>query len=288
MKILLFGGSGQLGLEVSKRALDLNFELISPVINELNITDREQVLFLTKKLKPEIIINAAAYTAVDKAEEESELAFSINRDGAGYVAEAAKQIGSRLFHISTDYVYPGTGDKPILETDETDPLSVYGKSKLAGDETVLSTYSEGSLILRISSLHGRYGHNFIHTMLKLFSEKDELKIVSDQVMSPTWAGWLAEVLLDLSRIECKGIVHACCQGEVSWYGFAEEAYKIAEPHLSRSSKLELVPIPAVEYPTPATRPKYSVLDCRKLTGLLGREPIPWQEGLRYHLSELGY
>ena len=288
MKILLFGGSGQLGLEIKKRALDLNFEIISPVITEVDISDRDQLLFLAEKVKPDIIINSAAYTAVDKAEEESEQAFLINRDGAGFVAEAAKQADAKLFHISTDYVYDGSTSEALTEDALTNPLSVYGQSKLEGDQAVFSAYGNTAVILRISSLHGQYGHNFIHTMLKLFAERDEVSVVNDQIMSPTWAGWLAEVLLDLSRIECSGIIHACCKGSISWFDFASATFEIASPYIDGAEGTELKPIPTSEYPTPAKRPAYSVMDCSKLAKLLGREPILWQEGLKSHLRELGY
>ncbi|MEZ4754229.1 MAG: dTDP-4-dehydrorhamnose reductase [Bdellovibrionota bacterium] len=288
MKILLFGGKGQLGLEISKRGQDLNFEIVSPVSSEIDISDRDQVLFLTEKVKPSLVINAAAYTAVDKAEDEVDKAFLINRDGAGYVAEAAKNNNARLFHVSTDYVFDGTGSTPLTEDSPTKPLSVYGQSKLEGEQAVFKAFGSKALVIRISSLHGQYGNNFIHTMLRLFSERDQIKVVSDQRMSPTWAGWLAEVMLDLSRIKSQGILHACSKGETTWYELASATFEIAAPFIKGAENTKIDPIPASDYPTPAKRPMYSVLDCSKLTGLLGRESMDWREGLSLHLKELGY
>lgn len=283
MKILLFGGSGQLGIEVTKRARDLNFEVLAPVTSEVNVSEREQVLYLANSVKPELLVNCAAYTAVDKAEVEREAAFKVNCDGAGYAAEAARKVGARFIHISTDYVFAGDLRRPLTEADPARPLSVYGESKLAGERRILELYPEGSLIVRTSSLHASGGVNFVNTMLKLFAEKPALKVVSDQVMSPTWAGWLAEVLLDLGRMDCCGLVHASCAGEVSWLDFAKGIQEMSRLR----GMCELHPTTAAEFGRPAARPAYSVFDCSKLTGLLGRPPIDWRVGVRSHLRELG-
>lgn len=286
MKILLFGGSGQLGYELIARAHDLNFEVVSPVISEIDITDLQQVVRLTEAVKPEMVMNCAAYTAVDKAEEEHDLAFKINCDGAGNVAEGARKAGARMIHISTDYVFDGTHSKPIPEDAATNPINVYGASKLAGEKLVAKTLGDKSLIVRTSSLHGKKGINFVHTMIKLFGEREKLQVVNDQFMSPCWAGWLAEVLLDLSRIGASGILHACCSGVVSWHDFALEILELVGTRLEKKPVLE--PIGAAQYARPAKRPSYSALDCTCLSQLLGRSPMPWQEGLRAHLRELGY
>lgn len=288
MKILLFGGSGQLGFEVQKRAFDLDFEVVSPVLSEVDITNEQQVQFLTKQVRPDLVLNAAAYTAVDKAETERDEAFRINCEGAATVAAAAKEAGARMIHVSTDYVFDGSGSSPILETNPTNPLNVYGASKLAGEKRVLSVLGPQALVVRTSSLHGQRGENFVHTMIKLFTEREVVKVVDDQWMSPTWAGWLAEVLLDLGRMPCDGIVHASCAGAPSWFEFASaifEQVKRTNPAVERC-RLEKTSVDS--FPRPAKRPRYSVLDCSRLTALLGRKPIPWQEGLRNHLSEIGY
>jgi dTDP-4-dehydrorhamnose reductase len=286
MKILLFGGSGQLGYEIEKRARDLNFEVVSPVISELDITEGQQVRYLTSQVKPDLIINCAAYTAVDKAETEREEAFKINSLGAENVAIATKESGSRLIHISTDYVFDGEGDRPLKEEDPTNPVSCYGESKLEGEERVLRAIGDRAVIVRTSSLHGQRGVNFVHTMLDLFATRDVVKVVNDQFMSPTWAGWLAEVLLDLGRIKCEGVVHASCAGGISWFDFAAEILELCKGAVPHAAKVHLEPISAKEFGRPARRPSYSVFDCTKLAGILGRKPIPWQEGLRGHLSDI--
>lgn len=286
MRILLFGGSGQLGYEIQQRAYDLNFELVSPVISEVDISDVDQVVFLSRKFKPEVIVNAAAYTAVDKAEEDRVQAFAVNRDGAAHTAEAAKVVGARLVHISTDYVFPGTGDTPLTEESPIGPLNVYGASKLAGEEEVTRILGDRALILRTSSLHGQRGENFVHTMLKLFTERQAVRVVQDQIMSPTWAGWLAESILDLAKLGTGGTLHASCSGAVSWYDFAAEIMALAEPRLPDGSVCRLEPTTLADFPRPAARPRFSVLDCSKLAKVLGRRPIPWREGLRAHLRDI--
>ncbi|MCO6432355.1 MAG: dTDP-4-dehydrorhamnose reductase [Deltaproteobacteria bacterium] len=286
MKILLFGGSGQLGFEIQKRALDLNFEVVSPFTSEVNISEETQVLYLCSQTQPDVILNCAAYTAVDKAEEEKDLCFKINRDGARNVALGARQTGAKLIHISTDYVFDGEKGSPLTEDDPVNPLSVYGMSKLDGEREILKHYPDRTIIVRTSSLYGQKGVNFVRTMLDLFHSRDLVRVVNDQVASPTWAGWLAEALLDISRMEVTGVLHAACSGETSWFDFAKRILDWSsnlEPHPG----LRLEPISAAELGRPARRPRYSVLDCGKLTDLLGRAPMHWEEGLKAHLREIG-
>lgn len=288
MKILLFGGTGQLGYELKKRASDLAFELISPVTAELDITDREQVKFLVGSVKPDLVINSAAYTAVDKAEEERDRAFAVNRDGARYVAEACQAAGRcRLIQLSTDYVFDGMLNRPLREDDAVNAVSVYGRSKLEGEEAVSEILGERALIVRTQALYGQKGVNFVYTMLKLFPEKDVLKIVGDQWVSPTWAGWLAEALLDFARIDRGGIVHASCAGAVSWFDFAREIMRLAAPHFKGVPLAQLQETTAQELNRPARRPVYSAFDTGAITEMLGRPPISWQEGLRVFLQEIG-
>ncbi len=284
VRLLLFGGSGQLGLELMNRARDLNFEMFSPVQSEVDVTEREQIVRLAEKSGPQVIINCAAYTAVDNAEEEKDLAFRVNCDGALNAALAAKACGARLIHISTDYVFDGSASVPIPEDAPTQPLSVYGSSKLAGERAVLDCLGDKALVVRTSSLHGQHGANFVHTMVKLFKERDQVQIVDDQFMSPTWAGWLAEVLLDLCRIECHGVLHACGAGVCSWYDFASAIYQDMNPLLRR--EVSLVRVRAADYVRPAKRPAYSAMSTAKLTALLARPALRWREGLASHLSEI--
>jgi len=286
MKILLFGGSGQLGYEITSRGQDLNFEVVSPVQSEVDITEREQVQTLAERVKPDVIINSAAYTAVDKAEDEREAAFSLNQDGARNVAYAARSSGARFIHISTDYVFDGNSRAPLTENAPTHPINVYGESKLAGERAVHEVLQGKGLVVRTSSLHGQKGVNFVHTMIKLFKEKERIQVVDDQFMSPTWAGWLAEALLDMCRIRCEGIVHACGKGVISWHEFASAIYEDIRPALGKTVDVQRTS--AANFPRPAKRPHYSAMDTTKLSKILGRESLGWREGLRRHLTELGY
>ena len=286
MRIALFGGAGQLGLEIQKRAEDLNFEVISPVISEVDVADFQQVSFLLERVKPTLIINCAAYTNVDKAEQDKELAFKINAVGAGNVAKLSSKLGLRLIHISTDFVFDGKLRRPLTEEDLPNPISIYGESKFQGELEVKKYAPNNSLIVRTSSLHGAKGNNFVHSMLKLFKEKELIKVVSDRMMCATWAGWLAEAVLDLGRLDCSGILHASCSGALSWYDFAQEILELTKARVPESARVKLEAIPGSSYPLPAARPEYSVFDLTKITKMLGRSPLSWQEGLRQHLREL--
>ena len=287
MKILLFGGAGQLGFEVLSRARDLSHEIVSPPAKEVDISNASQVLGFTKLINPSLIINAAAYTAVDKAEEERDLAFKVNSDGARCIAEAAKAVGAKMIHVSTDYVFDGELGRALNEQDPTSPINVYGASKLAGEIEINKVLKGEELILRTSSLHGQRGENFVHTMLRLFDERDVVSIVNDQFMSPTWAGWLAEVILDLWRAGSTGVVHCSCGGTTTWYEFASAIYNFAESKRPEGWKAELKAIPMTELPRPAKRPRYSAFDTTKLERLLQRHLIPWQDGLKRHLIDIG-
>lgn len=287
MKILLFGGSGQLGFELKKRASDLDFELVSPVTKELDITDRDQVIKLITALKPTTVINSAAYTAVDRAEEEQERAFAINADGVRNIAEGCKKSDARLIHISTDYVFDGLSGQVLAEGDPTRPLSVYGRSKLAGEDYVREVCGDRGLVVRTQALYGQKGVNFVHTMLKLFGERDVLKIVNDQYVSPTWAGWLAEVLLDLVRLPVSGTLHASCDGVVSWFDFAVEIQRLSAESFEGRPMAVLEPTTAADLNRPAKRPTFSAFDTSRLTAVLGRAPMGWRTALETFLSEIG-
>jgi dTDP-4-dehydrorhamnose reductase len=286
MKVLLFGGSGQLGQEFIPRARDLNFEVLYPTLDELDITDQAQVSRLIKKIKPTKVLNFAAYTAVDKAEEEQNLCLAINAQGAYNIARAAHEIGARCFHISTDYVFAGDGTVPLVEDAPTDPRSMYGKSKLEGERLVMQATESHATILRTSSLHGARGTNFVHTMLALFDQKKEVSVVADQYMSPCWAGFLAESLLDIMRVDFSGIMHVASSSDqgVSWFEFAKTigalAYPAHEQPVIHQATL-------ASFPRPAPRPRYSVFNLDRFRAVLGREPLAWEVGLKSHLNELG-
>jgi dTDP-4-dehydrorhamnose reductase len=287
VKILLFGGSGQLGYELKKRANDLAFEVVSPVTKELDITDKAQVFTLIRSLQPTTVINSAAYTAVDKAEEEPDRAFAINAQGVRNISEACAKCGVRLLHISTDYVFDGLLGRKLKEDDAVNPLSVYGRSKLEGEEFVRSICGDGGLVVRTQALYGQKGVNFVHTMLKLFGERDVLKVVDDQFVSPTWAGWLAEVLLDLVRLPISGTLHASCGGVVSWYDFAREIQRLSLESYAGKSVARIEPTIAAELNRPAKRPIYSAFDTSRLESVLGRPVLSWQAALNLFLREIG-
>jgi dTDP-4-dehydrorhamnose reductase len=198
----------------------------------------------------------------------------------------AKELRVRHLWVSTDYVYAGDLGRPLREEDPVSPLGVYGASKVAGEQAIAELYPERSLIVRTSSLHGRCGENFVHTMLKLFASKPELKVVADQSMSPTWAGWLAEALLGLCRTEGTGIVHASGSGGCTWYEFAEAILTEARERYGIGKELRLLKTTAAEFARPARRPSFSVMNTERITTLLGRAPCTWREGLRSHLAEI--
>jgi dTDP-4-dehydrorhamnose reductase len=287
VKILLFGGAGQLGFELTHRATDLNFQIISPVASEVDICSIEQVRFIARQVKPDLIVNSAAYTAVDKAETERERAFAVNCEGARNVANVAKDVGSRVLFVSTDYVFDGKKGAVLSEVDEAHPLGVYGASKLAGEQAVFEAFGPEALVIRTSSLHGQRGENFVHTMLKLFEERELVQVVDDQWMSPTWAGWLAEVMLDLARMRANGIIHASCSGVITWLDLARKIHELGKPLQGENWRASLAPISAGALGRPAPRPRFSAFDTSKLAKLLGRAPIAWEEGLRNHLREIG-
>lgn len=289
MKILLFGGSGQLGRECRKRGDAFELEILSPVSDEVDIANASQIARLVETIKPNCIVNCAAYTAVDKAEAEPERAFAVNAEGPRLLARAARSVGARLLHVSTDYVFSGEVEtdlgerRPYREDDPTRPLSVYGKSKLAGEQACEEEWAEGSLIIRTSSLFGGSGPNFILTMLELFGRYQNVKVVGDQYMSPTWAGWLAEVLLKLVRKDVVGVLHASCSGGISWYDFAQGIFQQASK--SKDLPANLLPTTMAEYQRPAPRPRYSVMDCSRLEAVLGEKVVGWSEALECYLAE---
>jgi dTDP-4-dehydrorhamnose reductase len=288
MKILLFGGSGQLGFDIVRRATDLNFEMVAPVSSEVNVINHEQVAYLVDHVRPAVIINCAAYTNVDGAEQHPADARAVNVEGVRFIAEAAKRVRARVISISTDYVFDGKKGTPYIETDSTAPLNVYGETKRDGEKILLDTLAENALVVRTSWLHGSRGKNFVQTLIKLFREKDELYVVNDQFGSPTWTGWLAEVVLDLCRIPTSGIVHAACHGITNWHEFASEILQLVCAEIPDCRVKEITPQSSKELKRPAERPAFSVLDCTHLQGMIGRAPMGWREGLRAHLHELGF
>ncbi|MCU0516843.1 MAG: dTDP-4-dehydrorhamnose reductase [Oscillatoria sp. Prado101] len=288
MNILIAGITGQLGQEL-QRALAGAGQITGCGRDTLDLAQPDTIRRVMREVKPDLIVNAGAHTAVDRAESEPELATAINATGPGILAEEAHKLGATLIHISTDYVFDGIISRPYLETDPTNPLGVYGKSKLAGEEAIRAVGGH-SIILRTAWVYGAFGKsNFVKTMLRLGAERQELRVVTDQVGSPTWTGDLAGAIAQLiSRIspEIAGTYHYTNSGVASWYDFAVAIFEEAGA-LSFPLKVErVIPISTAEYPTPARRPAYSVLSCAKITAVLGTYPPHWRSGLRKMLADL--
>ncbi|MEO1427500.1 MAG: dTDP-4-dehydrorhamnose reductase [Cyanobacteria bacterium J06633_8] len=284
--ILLIGCKGQIGTELQK-TLQPWRNVIAVARQEAELTQPETFEKLIKLWQPQIIINAAAYTAVDKAESEPELANTINAIAPKLMAQQAQQSGALLIHLSTDYVFDGKNNCPYQEDDATNPLSVYGKTKLLAEQAIRSNCRD-YLILRTAWVYGSRGKsNFVKTMLRLGAQKPELKIVSDQIGSPTWAKDIAEAI---AALICKnqpenGIYHYTNSGVASWYEFAVAIFEEAKI-LGFPLKVErVIPITTSEYPTPAIRPNYSVLNCAKISALMESHPPHWRQSLRKMLRE---
>jgi dTDP-4-dehydrorhamnose reductase len=279
MKILVTGYTGQLGFDAVKEGLIRGHEMVGVGSNELDITDEFAVKKLVNNVKPDAIIHCAAYTAVDKAEDDRENCWKVNVIGTKYLAESAKVVGSKFMYISTDYVFDGLGDTSFVETDSTNPVGYYGLTKLEGEKIVQSLLSDW-FIVRISWVFGLNGNNFVKTMLRLAETRDELNVVGDQIGSPTNAVDLARLLLDMIPTIKYGVYHATNEGYCSWADFAQEIFRLSEKNVKVKS------ISTEEYPTRAIRPKNSRLSKQKLIDN-GFEPLPrWQESLEKYLDAL--
>jgi dTDP-4-dehydrorhamnose reductase len=284
VKALLFG-AGQLGQELARTCPDgVDAELIDR--DRADITDAAAVGALVDRLRPGLIINAAAYTAVDRAEVEREAAYAVNDQGAGNVAAAAARAGARLVHVSTDFVFDGRKGRPYLPQDPPRPLSVYGASKRAGESRVLAGRPD-AVIVRSAWLYAAHGSNFVHTMLRLMGQGEPLRVVADQVGSPTWARPLAQAIWRLAlNPAAHGLQHWSDDGVASWYDFAVAIQEEALALGLLATAVPITPIRTEAYPTPATRPAFSVLDCAQTRALAGLEGRHWRVALRAMLAEL--
>lgn len=274
-KILVTGANGQLGQCLQKISSQFEeFEFIFTDSETLDITNKEEVNDFFWQNAPDFCINAAAYTAVDLAETEVEKAFLVNADGTENLAEACAENNAQFIHVSTDYVFDGENNLAYTEEDFTNPLGVYGASKLAGDELALEV-NPCSVILRTSWVYSEFGKNFVKTMLSLFATKDELNIVADQFGQPTNANDLAEAIMKIIKSEkiTPGIFNFSNLGRISWFDFAEKIAELSE------SKIKLNAIETSQYPTPAKRPKNSVLDLDKISKTYAIQLKPWEESL---------
>ena len=283
-RILITGGSGQVG-HCLKAQLEGCAELSVPDSSALNIADRRSVRQAVETFRPDYIINAAAYTAVDKAENDAERAFAVNRDGARHLAEAAEAAGAVMLHISTDYVFDGAGGAPYDEAAPTAPQNIYGASKLAGEQAVLAACRR-AVVMRTSWVFGAHGQNFVKTMLRLGRERDSLGIVADQYGAPTAAADIAAALITIVRrhtpgqlAERAGIYHYCGSPYASWFEFAETIFAEAAAQGVLAKIPAVKPIATADYPTPAKRPSDSRLDCGKIRTVFGIGPCDWHSAL---------
>lgn len=280
MKVLITGASGQLGGALQR---------LAPSWAEINAIDADDcdftdVSMLRARLTveaPDVILNAAAYTAVDKAEEAEDLARAINADAIEAMVEAMAETGGKLVHVSTDFVFDGTATRPYRPDDTRNPLSVYGRTKAEGEDHLRPE----DLLVRTAWVYEAGGANFVRTMIRLMNEREELGVVADQVGAPTWATGLARTIWALAGKGATGTFHHCDDGAISWHEFAvaiaEEAHALGL--VARIPAIR--PITTADYPTPATRPAYSLLDCSATRALLEESPVPWRDNLRLMLKE---
>ena len=288
MKLLLLGAAGQLGIELRRRLSWQGCEIVATDQPELNIADAGAVRAAVTRETPDMLVNAAAYTAVDRAESDSATAWAANCEGPAILASACRITGIPLIHVSTDYVFDGTQAHPYREDDPVNPLGVYGRSKEAGERAVRDGLAE-HVILRTAWLYSAHGHNFVKTMLRLAATLPALRVVADQRGSPTAAGELAAAIVAVVRQIAAGqgrwgTFHFAGAGAVTWHGFAEAIFAIAAPWRGPPPVVE--PILTADYPTPARRPSNSVLDCSRIAQAYGIVPRPWREPLAEVLAEL--
>ena len=287
LKILITGQHGQVSRELQLRLQGLG-ELIVLGRDQLDLANPDQIRQHIRAHRPNLIINAAAHTAVDQAENEPDAAFAINATGPGILAEEAKALGSPLIHYSTDYVFDGSKPVPYTEADTPKPLGVYGQSKLAGERAIAAVGGE-HLILRTSWVYSRHGKNFLLTMQRLLQEKPHMRIVADQIGAPTWAGSIANSTRALierwqsGKAGEWGVYHLTAQGETSWFGFAQAIGEYLRAEGKACAELEAIPSSA--YPTPAQRPLNSRLDCSRLQQQWHVSQPQWQDALRECLAQ---
>lgn len=298
-RVLLTGSSGQVGSELLKTLAPLG-EVVAPGRAAMDLADADAVRGIIRELRPRWIVNPAAYTAVDKAESEPELAYAINRDAVRAIGEEAQAVGAGVIHFSTDYVFDGTKPGPYREEDGTGPVSVYGASKLAGEQA-LAASGATHMIFRTSWVYGATGKNFLRTILRLAREREVIRVVADQHGAPTWSRDLARMTayviagveavaaergLSEAASEWSGIYHAAGAGETTWHGFAAEAVRLASELEQGTQFARVEAIPTAEYPTPAKRPMNSRMSCARLTNRFGWTMMDWHDSLREVMAEL--
>lgn len=291
MRIAVTGKAGQVVTSLLERGTAAGHQMIALGRPELDLADPASVMRALKAVAPDAIVSAAAYTAVDKAESESDLAHAVNGAGAGAVAQAARRLGVPLVHVSTDYVFDGTLDRPYLESDPTGPTGVYGASKLAGEQAVLAAHGDNSAVLRVAWVYSPFGANFVKTMLRLAGDRDELGVVADQIGNPTSALDIADAILIVannmvadSGPALRGIFHMTASGEASWADFAEAIFAASAARGGPSARVRR--ITTADYPTPATRPANSRLDCGLIALAHGVNLPDWRGALETVIARL--
>ena len=288
--ISIIGSNGQLGWELVRQGEARGLKILALDYPEIDIGDPTSIDSRMDSRQIDLIINAAAYTAVDRAESEPQAALAVNRDGPANLAKKCRDRGVPLIHVSTDYVFDGTKKGAYIEEDPVAPLGVYGESKAAGEAEVRKHLPE-HIVVRTAWLCGVHGNNFVKTILRMGREKDTLRVVSDQYGCPTFVADLADAVLEMAKqAENKvsvpwGTYHYCGKGKTTWHAFAETIFKIAGRHEEFAVK-EILPISTAEYPTPVKRPANSVLDCTKIERYFGIQPRPWRESLAEMIERL--
>lgn len=278
MKVLVTGANGQLGYDVIKRLEEKGMEYLGTDRETLDITNKDDVKKVIRDYRPDVVVHCAAYTAVDKAEDERELCHAVNVLGTRYIAEACKEIDAKMIYVSTDYVFDGEGDKPFNVTDKPNPINYYGKTKYEGELEVQKRINK-YVIVRISWVFGSNGNNFVKTMLKLGNERDEISVVEDQVGSPTYTYDLAELLLEMIETDNYGVYHATNEGYCSWYEFACEIFRQA------GMDVKVNPIKTENYPTRAKRPRNSRIDKNNLISCHFKQMKKWEDALASYLNK---
>ena len=283
MTVMITGGNGQLGRALVQTA-PADRHCVAVDRAALDITDGNAVRACVDRIRPTMIINAAAYTAVDRAEIERDAAFAVNRDGAGNLARAAQAVGAAMVHISTDFVFDGTQSSPYAETAPRAPLGVYGASKAAGEDAVRAIVPD-ALIVRTAWVHAARGRNFVETMLRVMAERGDVRVVADQIGTPTHARSLARAIWGLQDAAETGTFHVTDAGVASWYDFAVAIAELALVRGILTAAPRIMPIATTDYPTAARRPAYSVLDKRRAWAVLGQPPRHWRDELATMLDE---
>lgn len=284
MRCLVIGAGGQLGRALLATS-PAEADVVAPARSDCDLTNDDQIEHWLNEVRPGVVFNAAAYTAVDAAESDEANAQLINATGVGRLAEAAKRHSARLVHVSTDFVFDGETSRPYAPDDEPSPVNIYGRTKRDGEVAILDSGAD-ALIVRTAWVYFERGRNFVHTMLRLMSERDEVRVVSDQIGTPTYARNLARALWTMAQKPVSGIYHVTDSGVASWYDFAVAIREEAAAGGLIANAARIVPVSTADYPTPARRPRFSVLDNSNTRSVLGATGQHWREALREMLMRI--